>query len=574
MDNEKQKTEFFRYVFLCGPLYLCGDNFFGFFMQRIIEPSQCLYHDERSNMSSTTGRRGFLATAGAAALAAAVSGSASAQTRTAKRSASVSKKKRIMVGGFSHETNTFNPRKTTLEIFRQGMKEGPEVLLRGGHMVHGTVGDSIGGFMDVTEMFDVELVGSIRAGEGQGIVTREAFDYITGAMLNTLDKHQVDGVYLSLHGGGVAEGHPDLEGDTLALIRKKVGPDVPIMYTMDLHCKPTKQMTEVADAVSVYRTYPHADAFEVGKEVATMMMGTLSGKIKPVMAVKKLQLMIGPPLNVVTADLPIRLVYDKAKVMERTIPGVLTVNPCHGFMQQDVPTQGAGVLVTVDRDRALAQKLADELGDLFFSYRKDYWVHLPFPDETIRMALDLNRKTGKPVAIADGGDNMGAGTPGDGTALLAQMLKQNVKNALVQIWDPESAKKAAASGTGSTVTLDVGGKSHPLYGPPVSVTGKVTLISDFSGKDQPAVRIETGGITLVVNTDQIGPNDQKNLRAMGIDPSKYAMVVCKGGFAFRPQYPESIYAYIMSNTPGFASVDLKSFTWSQIPRPIYPLDEI
>ncbi|MHB9029872.1 MAG: M81 family metallopeptidase [Candidatus Latescibacterota bacterium] len=517
-------------------------------------------------MSGNSGRRGFLKAAGLGALMGAGGLSCAAGGKTGK--------KRIMVGGFSHETNTFNPRKTTLDIFKQGMKLGPEVLERGGGMVHGTVGDCIGGFMDVMEMFDIELIGSIRAGSGQGIVTAEAFDYITGAMIETLDKSQVDAVYINLHGGGVAEGHPDLEGDTLALIRKKVGPNVPIMFTMDLHCKPTKQMTEVADAVSVYRTYPHVDAFECGKEIAAIMLGTLNGKVKPVMAVKKLPLMIGPPLNVVTADLPIRLVYDKAKEMERTMPGVLTVCPGHGFMQQDVPTQGAGVLVTTDRDRELAQKLADELGDLMFSYRKDYWVHLPFPEETIRMALDLNRKTGKPVAIADGGDNMGAGTPGDGTALLTQILKQGVKNALVQIWDPESAKKAADAGVGSTVTLDVGGKSDPSYGPPVSVTGKVAAISDFSGKDRPAARIEANGITLVVNTAQVGPNDQKNLRAMDIDPAKYAMVVCKGGFAFRPQYPESIYAYIMSNTPGFASVDLKSFTWTQIPRPIYPLDEI
>jgi microcystin degradation protein MlrC len=488
--------------------------------------------------------------------------------------AAVLPKKRIMVGGFSHETNTFNPRKTTLEIFRQSMSLGPKVLKRGGGMVHGTVGDSIGGFLDVMEMYDVELIGSIRAGEGQGIVTKEAFDYITGVMLDTLDKNQVDGVYLSLHGGGVAEGHPDMEGDTLALIRKKVGPDIPIMFTMDLHSKPTKQMTEVADAVSVFRTYPHVDAFEVGKEIADIMLGTMFGKIKPVMAVRKLPLMIGPPLNVVTSDMPIKLVYDKAKEMERTIPGVLTVCPCHGFMQQDVPTQGAGVIVTVDRDNALAQKLANELGDLMFSYRKDYWIHLPYPDETIRQALELNRKTGKPVAIADGGDNMGAGTPGDGTALLAQILKQGVKNSLVQIWDPKSAKKAAEAGVGSSVTLEVGGRSDPLYGPPVKITGKVAVISDFSGKESPAVRIEAYGNTILLNSDQIGPNDQKNLRAAGIDSSKYALVVCKGGFAFRPQYPNTVYEYIMSNTPGYSSVDLSSFKFTQIPRPIYPLDEI
>ncbi len=177
---------------------------------------------------------------------------------------------------------------------------------------------------------------------------------------------------------------------------------------MDLHSKPTKHMTEVADAVSIYRTY-RISTPRMRARIGTIMAATLTGKVKPVMAVKKLPLMIGPPLNVVTSDMPIKLVYDRAKQIQRNEPGILTVCPGHGFMQQDTPAQGAGVLVTADNDRASAQKFADEVGDLMFKYRKDYWVHLPFPDETIRMALDINRKTGKPVAVADGGDNMGAG---------------------------------------------------------------------------------------------------------------------------------------------------------------------
>jgi microcystin degradation protein MlrC len=304
------------------------------------------------------------------------------------------------------------------------------------------------------------------------------------------------------------------------------------------------------------------------------MAATLTGKIKPVLAVKKLPLMIGPPLNVVTSDMPIKLVYDRAREIQRKEQGILTVCPCQGFMQQDTPAQGAGVIVTADRDRARAQKFADEVGDLMFKYRKDYWIHLPFPAETIKMAVEVNRKTGKPVAIADGGDNMGAGTPGDGAALFAEILKQGTKSALVQIWDPESAGKAAAAGVGAKVTLEVGGKSDAIYGPPVQVTGTVEAVSDFSGKDKPAAKIELKGVTLLVNTDQIGPNDQSNLKAAGIDPSKFAMVVCKGGFAFRPQYPSSVYEYIMSNTPGYSSVDLKQFHFTKIPRPIYPLDDI
>ena len=511
-------------------------------------------------------RRNFLKKASAGPLAVAGITAQSCARRNVK-----APKKRIMVGSFSHETNTFNPNITTLEGIKRNARYGDDVLMRGGEMVHGTYGDSIGGFIDVLEMYDIELIGSIRAGGGgEGTVQEDAFDYVTGIMLDTLDKHQVDAVYLNLHGAGVSVEHPDLEGSMLELVRKKVGPEIPIVFTMDLHCTVTKLMTEVADAVSVYRTYPHIDAFECGLEIASILMGTMFGKIKPVMAVKKIPLMIGPPLNVVTSEMPMKLIYDRAKQMQQTIPGVLTCCPAHGFMQQDCPDQGAGVLVTTDGDREMAQKLADELGDMMFTYRKEFWIDLPDPAETIRLAM----KSDKPVAIADGGDNMGAGTPGDGTALLYEILKQNVNSAFVQIWDPEAAKRAFLAGVGSKVTLDIGGKSDPIYGPPVTVTGKVSVISKEGTDWHPAARIEVKGVTILLNSHRIGPNDQTNVRAMGIYPEKYRMTVCKGGFAFRPQYPSTVYNYIMSNTPGYASVNLKQFKYTKIPRPIYPLDDI
>ena len=329
-------------------------------------------------------------------------------------------------------------------------------------------------------------------------------------------------------------------------------------------------MAANADAVSIYRTYPHIDAYETGYEIATVLSGILYGDIKPVIAVKRIPLMIGPPLNVVTADMPIKHVYDRAKLMQRTMHGVLTCCPAHGFMQQDIPTQGAGVMVTVDRDHDMAQKLADELADLMFQYREDYWVDLPRPADTIRLAM----KSEKPVAIADGGDNIGAGGAGDGTHLLREILRQNVDSAFLQIYDAESAMTAFNAGVGAAVTMDIGGKSDSMYGPPVTVTGEVTAISKDGDEWHKAARIDVKGVTILLNTHRIGPNDQANVRAMGIYPEKYHMTVCKGGFAFRPQYPASIYHYIMSATPGYSSPDLGTFDWKRISRPIYPLDDI
>ena len=508
-------------------------------------------------------RRNFLKTVGLGSLASAGSGCSSARRKVRVP------KKRIMVGKFSDETNTFKNKSLSLEDVKKNAKYGDEMLGLSG-MVHGVKGTSIDGFVDVLEMYDIELIGSISVSGDFRIMTEEVFDYVTGYMLDTLEKHQVDGVYLSLHGAGCTIGHDDLEGETLKLIRDKIGPDIPIVFTLDLHATVTQLMADNSDAVSIYRTYPHIDAFEVGYEIGSILVAMLFGGIKPVIAVKKLPLMIGPPHNVLTADEPMKSVYARAKELQRFTPGVLTCCPAQGFMQQDLPAQGAGIMVTTDSDRELAQKLADELGELMFLHRKDYWIDLPGPEETIKLAM----KSDKPVAISDGGDNIGGGGAGDGTQLLGEILKQNVKSAFIQLYDPETAMKAYDAGVGATVTLDVGGKSDPMYGPPVTITGMVSVVSKEGDHWHPAARVDINGVTILLNTKRIGPNDQTNVRAMGIYPEKYRMTVCKGAFAFRPQYPPDIYNYIMSATPGFTSPDLTTFTWKRIPRPIYPLDEI
>jgi microcystin degradation protein MlrC len=507
-------------------------------------------------------RRHFLKSAGAASLAA---GTLSCSpTGNAKITP-----KRVMVAKFFDETNTFIPETFNLEMAKQRAVYGNDMLTVK-DMVHGIPGTSLDGFMDVMEMFDVELIGSISLKGDYRLIEENVFDFATSHMLDVLDANDVDGIYLSMHGAGVAEGHHDMEGDTLELLRNKVGPDIPIVYTLDLHSTLTEKMATNGDAVSIYRTYPHTDAYDVGVEVATILMGSLIGKIKPVTAVKHLPLLIGPPINVVTADMPMKLVYDKAREMQRTIPGVLTCCPAHGFMQQDIPTGGAGVMVTTDGDQKLAQKLADELGELMWSFRKDFWIDLPGPEATIMQA----KKATRPVAISDSGDNIGGGGAGDGTHLLREILRQNVESALVQIYDPKATETAFNASEGTTISLDVGGWSDKLYGPPVPVTAKITRLSNENEPWHKSARLDINGVTIVLNNKRIGPNDQANLRGMGIFPEDYQMTVCKGSFAFRPQYPEETFDYIMSATPGFVSADLTTFDWKHIKRPIYPLDNI
>jgi microcystin degradation protein MlrC len=474
--------------------------------------------------------------------------------------------KRILVGGFSHETNTFNPVLTDLGSFRRGARYGADV-------VRADAPGCLGGFVAAMERHRdaVELLGSVYAAAPPGgRVTDEAFAEIVGGLLETLQKTAVDAVYLDLHGAMVTESQADGEGVILAQVRRLVGPGIPIAVTLDMHATLTPLMIRQADIVSVYRCYPHTDMPERGREVADVLWRALRGEIRPVTALAKPPLLIGPPLNVLPQDLPMRLIYERAAEMERTLPGVLLACPAQGFMQQDVPEVGVGVVVTADADRGLAQGAADELGALLFAHRQDYWVPLPDAREAVRLAA---RSAQPPVAIADGGDNIGAGTPGDGTALLGEILRQGVDSAFVQLWDPEAAARAVSAGVGATITLDVGGKSHPLYGPPLRLTGRVSRLSDAS---QPfaSARLEIGGVTLLLNALAVGPNTLDLPQAMGIRPETYRLTVCKGGFAFRVAYPPSVYSYVLSATPGFSSTDLSTFTYTKIRRPLYPLDPI
>jgi microcystin degradation protein MlrC len=489
--------------------------------------------------------------------------------------------KRVMIGGMMHETNTFNPFFTGLEQYKaRQLYYGEEMVSK----LRNT-NSEIGGFISTFEKNDVTIVPSLFANAmPAGLVTTEAIETVIETMLSTLEETPVDGILLALHGAMVTQEHDDGEGYLLQQIRALVGLNIPIIITLDLHATLTPEMAANADGIVIYATYPHMDMAERGREAASMMLRTLDGEIKPTVAISKRPLLICPPLNVLPSNMPMKGIMARARKMERDTK-VITACPAHGFAQQDVPYGGVGAAVTTDDDPELAPHLAQELSGMIYDHRHEYAVDLPTPEEAIRLAMKSNNP---PVAIADTGDNVGGGTPGDGTALLCEILKQGVDTAFVQLWDPEAARLAAEAGVGSTITLAIGGKSAPVYGPPVEITGRVRTITDgvylnraWGGYQAGVIsnmglsaRIDVGGITIVVNSSVTSPNNIMHAKSMGVYPEDYRMIVCKGGLAFREAYkPPVANSHIVSDTPGYSSSNLGQFTYTKIVRPIVPLDD-
>src|SRR6201999_3168157 len=103
-------------------------------------------------------------------------------------------------------------------------------------------------------------------------VTEDAFERIVGVMVERIKAAgPLDGVYLDLHGAMVTEHFDDGEGEILARVRKLIGPDVPLVVSLDLHANVTPQMIDESDALIAYRKYPHTDMAETGALAAKHM---------------------------------------------------------------------------------------------------------------------------------------------------------------------------------------------------------------------------------------------------------------------------------------------------------------
>ncbi len=63
----------------------------------------------------------------------------------------------------------------------------------------------------------------------------------------------------------------------LALCREILGPDVPIVLSLDHHANVTRQMIENVDAVVGHRTQPH-EPFDTGRIAAEILLRMLQAR--------------------------------------------------------------------------------------------------------------------------------------------------------------------------------------------------------------------------------------------------------------------------------------------------------
>ncbi|MEQ8788781.1 MAG: M81 family metallopeptidase [Pirellulaceae bacterium] len=453
---------------------------------------------------------------------------------------------RIAGGGISHETSTFAVTRTTMADFENGFG-----LFRGEEIFDRFEGANIctGGFIDGAEKHGFQFVPLLWTfAYPSGLIVADVYAALKQEFLERLadaqDVGPIDGVLLDLHGAMVVEGIDDGDGDLIAAVRQLVGPETPIVVTTDLHGNHTRKRVEAADAIIGFDTYPHIDMAERGREAADLIVATLRGEVRPVNAIHQLP-MFWNIRRQVTAHPPMNGVIDRVHELE-TRPGILSATIATGFPWADVPDMGASVIVVADGDRDLAQNTADELAAWVWEQRETWYS----PPLAVRDAIEQGRQGGKyPIMLADHADNTGGGAPGDSTEVLQTMVDLKLDDAvLLYIVDPETVAAAHKAGVGATIEVQVGGKSHPVQGPPVAMKAEVMALSngDFTydgpmyagltGNMGPSAWLKQDGVSVVVVTAHEQPLGPAFAKTLGIDCRAMKTIAVKSAAHFRASF--------------------------------------
>ncbi len=486
---------------------------------------------------------------------------------------------RVGILALIQESNTFLSGTTTFEHFRQ------DLLLTGEEVRQhfATAHHEVRGFFDGLAQAGIEAVPIFAARALPfGTIEADAFERLVQQMIEELESAgRLDGLLVAPHGATVAASHPDADGYWLSLVRQKVGPQIPIIGTLDPHCNLSPQMVAATDALMAYRTNPHIDQEQRGVEAAELMARTLRGEVTPVQAACFPPMVINierqctsePPLTEVVADFE----------AVRGQSGVLSASLLLGFPYADVPEMGASSLVVTNGNPALAQSLASRLAESMWRRRSGLAGSFISVEDAVTQAQSLPT----PICMLDMGDNVGGGSPGNGTWLAHELHRQKVGPSFLCLYDPTAVMQADAVGVGAKVRLAVGGKTDDFHGAPFQAAFLVKFVGDgrfsetqvrhggFTGFDQghtAIVETDDGLLTIMLTTRRTPPFSLRQLTAFGLDPKSFRVLVAKGVNAPLAAYQPVCPTILRVNTRGVTTADVTQLPYQHRRKPMFPFE--
>lgn len=412
----------------------------------------------------------------------------------------------------------------------------------------------------------------------------------------------LDGVFLSSHGAALTTGDDDPDGLLFARIRAIVGPAVPVIAVLDLHTNVSPRMTDALSGFVAYRTNPHVDLADRGRDAATLMHRMLREGPGEV-AMVRLPFLPASTDQLIAPGTPYHALVAAG---QRHVAGmgapadgdILNVSLCGGFPLADCAKCGFSVVVTARRgQRPAAQALALQLAGEVWARRQDFPTRLtPLPD-AVALAVQAG-DGGAPAArrtiLADVADNPGGGGGGNVTALLQALLHAGARRVLLGVFcDPALAQEAHARGLGAhfTACFNRDAAADPArhaFAERLTHEARVLALSDgdfvgrrglLAGSAQrmgPSALLDLGGVRVAVISHRQQLLDPAQLEVLGVDLARDEVrtLVVKSRGHFRAAFDGFAPAdrIVEVDGPGLTTPNLGRLPLQRIPRPVYPLD--
>ena len=490
---------------------------------------------------------------------------------------------RIGLIAFHLESNAFAPTATRTDFENRYYYVGGEMLARGPAARIAPEIPAFVGRMEATGgaiYCPILAMGSQSKGPADGAFIAESLRLVEEQLNRAMP---IDAVYIANHGGMTATDNDDPDGDLYVLVREIVGPNVPVITTVDLHANISRRMVEAADAIISYRTNPHVDQALVACEAADLLRTLLGGRRLQRAA---LRLPIAPP----TVRLLTKGNGTYASAMRRAeamrIAPIASLSVIGGFVYSDTAKNGVTVLAYGDELEACRTAVRD-IGQQIWDGRFDFEIALTSLDTAIASVLNTAAHPTLPaVCLADVGDNPGGGGSGNTTGILEALLAAGARGVLLGVFcDPEAAAACVAAAPGQVVSLVLnrngGGDAKPLpvsarvmslgHGPVIGRRGTVAGRTIFLG---PSAAVQVAGVTLIISSNRVQCTDPAIFESFGLNIRQYRCVVIKSRGHFRAGFDEffSDDRILEVDAPGITSPMLSRFPFKGLPRPIYPLD--
>lgn len=488
----------------------------------------------------------------------------------------------VLTADFIHETNTFNVNLTGYDAFAsRGTHFGEEAI-----RVLGDANTELAGFCDCARKYGWKQIHVLSASaHPAGFVTRDAFERLGGKIVAeaAARKDELDGIALALHGAMVTEFCEDGEGELLKRLRAVVGPDLPIAITLDLHANVTPEMCAHADIMVSYKTYPHIDMRDSGRQAGDILERAMKGEIRP-RTLRAHRPMLDE-VNGGRTDVGAMVARVEKAIAHEKTPGALAVSINAGFGNADIKDVGPTVLITYDGEEARHRDFAESLADDIWDTRFDV-INYYMPVEEAASIAKAHKRMNGPIIIADYADNPGGGGYGDSTNLLKSLLDIGIADAAFgPMVDPEAALELHKRKVGERVKIRLGGKTDPRFGgEPLELEGELKLISDgtYTGDGPmigkltlsfgPSAVLRVQGIDILVVTEASQMLDLQQFRAFGIDPAAKTVVALKSMQHFRAAFEPIADKVIVCDSGALCTTYFDRLPYRNVPRPIFPLD--